>query len=383
MTLPTSLTRGVALVETGSAFSVLTRFGHDLVAGLKAEGVHAEFIAGDGSLTVDQVAQRLLAREWDAVVAFNGGALPTSGYRDRPILDQVAAPFWSLMLDPCWHHTERFATAVPSRRWTWVDPTHAAQAAERFPGSGAHHVLSHAGYSEMQPATTRDIPVLMLGSWSEPREVLATIGRLGASHESLARACLARWQREGGDPYPLILDEHAVQRSNVPILEALFACESLLRAWVRIAVAEGLAARRIKALIVGRGAMSCPSLAAHDRRESVEFGEALHLMSRAQVLVEAGPLFPNGSHERVLSAFANGAAVVLARTAFWTTQFTENEAFLGFDPRRPDQAAGQVLGLLRDRKRRERIAEAAKAAVIASWTPQHQARRLLELIKAG
>lgn len=310
----------VAVVGTASTFAILARFGQELAAGLAHAGADGEFLPTDTPAEVDRMIGRLHARRWDAIVAFNGGALPGCVVAGEPILTRVSAPFWSLMLDPYWHHEPRFAQPVPSRTWTWVDPGHAAQAAAAFPDSGPHRVLPHAGYLA-DPATaapSRDLTVLMLGSWCDPRAVLAAIGgQRGAAQEAFARACLERWRADGGDPHDLIADEHLRQRGSPPVAGTLLEVETLIRSWVRIAVADGLAARGIRALVVGKGVFECPSLAAHERRGPVPFAEALALMARAQVVVEAGPLFANGTHERVLSACANGAAVVLSRTPFW------------------------------------------------------------------
>jgi hypothetical protein len=78
------------------------------------------------------------------------------------------------------------------------------------------------------------------------------------------------------------------------------------------------------------------------------FRQCVDLMSRAKILVNVVPSFPNGGHERVFYAMSRGAAVLTTRSTFLAGD-AEAHGFVGFiDPARDDVSrdADTFLGIL-------------------------------------
>ncbi len=114
----------------------------------------------------------------------------------------------------------------------------------------------------------------------------------------------------------------------------------------------------------------------HRVHGETSYSQILALMSRAKITLNIGPMFPEGSHERVLSAMANGSAVVTDASRYWRETFNQTE-LVTFKGNSVMDAANHLISLLQDHERRQAVATAGQAKVLAGHLWQHRADRIL------
>jgi hypothetical protein len=104
--------------------------------------------------------------------------------------------------------------------------------------------------------------------------------------------------------------------------------------------------------------------------------DLLDLMTRAHIVVDTGAAFPEGSHERGLSALANGALAVVERNGF-CEQFSEREVH-HFSWHGLERLAQEIREFTADLAPVTARAQAGCATVARSHTAAHGAATVVE-----
>lgn len=378
----------IVLARTRAQYDAINHFVCDLHAAFAGMGYEIITLEAGPTDAQPEVMRRMREVPLAFLFSFNGCRCDLF-MEGQAAGDLMRAPTVSAMVDPPFHHRERLLMPIVHHLTTWVDHTHIPFVRRHFPNVDGAEFLPHCGFVADVPLDgIRDIPVMMAGSFGDPQGSLDHVASIGPTAHAVA---IDTVNRSLAHPEVPILDHFfaALKERKAPVDEQLsetgmtilFAVETSLRLRRRLDVLRALGEEGVVVDCYGNGLDKCSAAQAHRCHGPVPFAETLRLMARAQVLLNVSPLFPNGSHERVLSGMANATTVVTDRNPFWITEFTEGEDFIGYDFRRLRAMARELKAVLADAPRRQRIGASAMEKT-RRFDSLHAARRIIDLVDA-
>lgn len=119
---------------------------------------------------------------------------------------------------------------------------------------------------------------------------------------------------------------------------------------------------------------SQPNVTVHP---SVPFGQALQILKQSKICLNSMPFFKNGSHERVFTGLACGAAVVTTDNLYWRDTFKIGEELLLYEMKDRSSVDQQIEELLQNEPRRALMAQKGRDQVTAKHTWDHRVDQLL------
>ncbi|MEO8113795.1 MAG: glycosyltransferase [Phenylobacterium sp.] len=311
--------------------------------------------------------------------------------------DRMGVTYASLYVDHPVHHIGRLSTPIRKNLGFFLDRTHVQFMTAWPKGRGFVHLgflppganelpdpvdLSDAAFAK------RDIPVLFTGTYrGEPQAVWRAWEESPA--RSLAEEVASRMTADARLP---ILD---ALRSVLKDLSAdltpdlldnitplLSGVQLFAEAYHRDALLGVLGAAGAPLLIYGNGWE--PLVARHPSFTYGgvgSFGETLHLLRRARVVLNINNGFVAGGHERVFTAMCGGAAVFSDTSKYYADVFKEGREIATFTWPRMADAPALLMGHLADEGKLAAMARAGALRAQAEHRWIHRAPRLLKAVK--
>lgn len=109
----------------------------------------------------------------------------------------------------------------------------------------------------------------------------------------------------------------------------------------------------------------------------VPFKEAIELIKKSKIVLNATPEIKRGLHERLLSGLACGATVLALETPFLAENFTDEKDILFYRPRHWDEVNKKIDTYLKDENKRRQLAQKGRENVMSHHTWDHRAEALL------
>ncbi|PHY20865.1 glycosyltransferase [Caulobacter sp. BP25] len=303
------------------------------------------------------------------------------GRRERTIGQIFDAPHVVQFVDYPLTHLERLKDVAPDAAILTVDPSHVDAVRSTFGGDHAAFFgfCPHAGVGEpVEPdadpdafAAERPIPILFSGSfyqltppaWANEGEGICRLfdavleTALGAEFVPALDALDQVLRGMGEDP----ADPRYV-------LARRYSCmvHEQVRKVRRMQLLEGASKAGLPMFCVGSGyegwIESHPSLRL---ASPMKLTDTADLMRRARVVVNANANFGRGSHERPLTAMLAGAAVASDHSAWWASQFVEDEDMLLYRWRDLDAGLARIAALAEDSEAAWRMSRNAQVKAAA------------------
>jgi hypothetical protein len=324
--------------------------------------------------------QEAAASQIDVVFGYNGfgGSLEV---RDRSLYEVVGARFVAWFVDHPVHHRERIAELPRESLVATVDPSHLDYLPLITAESAATMWLPHFGSPVPNPGGTRELAVLVPGSVQNADAIRGQ----WQSTPAIASACeamvdLARsrdrivWHEVLADA--VAAGAIAAELPSPARHAAVAQADRFVRARRRADALASLRRAGIAATVCGHVEGDIPELAGHDVRGPVPYAQLLRMMGRALVVVDTGAAFPQGSHERGLSAMANGALAVVENNGFWTRFAGEDVE--GFAWSGIERLGHRVRELLEHPASLGERARRGAAAVAGAHLPAHRAAAVVD-----
>jgi hypothetical protein len=327
--------------------------------------------------------QAAVGARLDFVFGYNGfgGSLKVG---HRSFYDLVGARFVAWFVDHPAHHRERIAELPEGSLVATIDPTHLAY----FPLIGARETaamwLPHFGSPVLNPGGRRDIAVLVPGSVQNADAIRSHWQRrppIAVACEALVERALSRDRIVWHDLLAEVQEAGVTPADAAPEARhaAVAHADKFVRAHRRVAALTSLGRAGIAATVCGHVDGNIPEFARHDVRGPVPYAQLLRMMGRARLVVDTGAAFPEGSHERGLSAMANGALAVVERNGFWE-RFADDEVHR-FGWHEVERLGDEVSILLADPTSLEGKARRGAAAVAGAHLAAHRAGLVTEQVE--
>lgn len=370
----------IALLAGPSQYGVLHRFLRELADGFVRCGREARII----DLTAEHSSRSLaeaVAGGVDFVFSYNGLAMDAR-IGEESYWDAAGLHYFTALVDHPYHQIDRLTSPMRNLTVTCVDRRH-VRFLQAFLGEEARcYFLPHFGMEGDRTESDRDIDILFPGSFgnadqtregwrnlSPPLVELAVDvcdevlgGEVKPLEEAIPTVCGRRGIPVDGDIYSLLpeMDLYIRQRRRETLLTAL--------------ADAGLVVD-----VVGSCGAPYPALSRHRLHAATGVDESITLMRRAKIVLNAGPNFCDGSHERVFSAMLNGAVAVTDVNGYWPEQLVDGEEALFYEWQNLSLLPDRLRGLLADVPRREEVAAAGERKAGRYHTPQARAERIIEI----
>jgi hypothetical protein len=313
-------------------------------------------------------------------------------YRDprgRTIFEATGAPHVVQLVDHPLHHIARLRRTPHHAAVLVVDRSHVRAIHKLFGPDHFAHVgfCPHAALGNPVDvpgtaeafAAARPITALFPGTWSRPvqpqwdrfpehvRTVFSTAADAVVSQEWLPAldAIDLVLVSHGLDPDDTNLSDDVKQELRI-LREAALFVDDLVRGHRRMQLVEKAAKSGLPLTVIGEGygteLQRFPNV---DCRGPVPFEEALQLMRRSRLVLNANANFGEGSHERVLSALIAGACAATDTSTFYTSEFQDGRDILLFRWTELERGIARINELARDPGALFEIAMAGREAACA------------------
>lgn len=114
----------------------------------------------------------------------------------------------------------------------------------------------------------------------------------------------------------------------------------------------------------------------------VSFEEALEIMKRSKIVLNAVPKIKQGLHERLLSGMACGAAVLSLETPYLRSIFKDKENILFYSNQGLTKVNHIIDSYLSDESLRKKLAQKGREIVMQAHTWDHRAKSLISDVSA-
>jgi hypothetical protein len=377
-----------ALIKSQSRYGAMRCFIDDLARGVRERG-HDCVVLDLSSFMLGDLGDRLKAEgRLDVVFSFN----ICGEYRDqggRSIRQITGAPHVVQFVDHPLHHLARLEAMSPDAAILVVDRSHVraiktlyGEDRFAFVGFGPHGALGEPARlpdSATAFAVERPIRVLFAGTltgpdrpqWEGfPNEVRAAFA--AAANAALSREWLPALQAvddvliaAGLDPTGAGQPPEVVSELK-SLRQAAITVHDWVRGQRRLALLKAAAVSGLPLTVIGEG---YGNLFAHapnvELRGPVEFPEALALMRRSRLVLNANANFGEGSHERPLTAMVAGAAAATDTSTFYETEFADGREIALFRWIELDRGIKRIMDLIADTPALFAMAKAGQEIAVA------------------
>jgi hypothetical protein len=310
-----------------------------------------------------------------AIISFNGVLANLGRTSEAPsIWDEARMPFIAWLVDHPIYHLWRLDWASDLLIPTCIDETHARFLREWGLNTRSRELHHFAlGNPEQERRGDRDIDVLFPASVHDPDELRVEWGRLAQPlrrllEESTAE-CLAHPEQELVQiiarlcPEVGIFDPGSI---GAAVGYAFVRADQYVRARQRTVLLDALADVGIVVDHVGSGDGARGALRRHRTHGSVSATTLLTWLGRARVVVHGGTNFAAGSHERVFTSQAQGAAVVTEANVYWRDLLSDGHNALLFEWDELEAMPERLKKIISRPEETARIAEAGRTVARTS-----------------
>ncbi|MGI9862418.1 glycosyltransferase [Moorella naiadis] len=380
----------VVIYKGQSQYDVLRIFADQLTGAFQSLGKDVDivdFLAPDSSMRL----QEAFAGPIELVIAFNAIGIDFR-LGAKSLYDAREVPFVAIMVDHPVYHLQRLEQEVENLIIACVDRSHVNFINNYFSFQKSSIFLPHGGCYVSQGSINpnqqpRDIDVLFGGSfadpdilrnlWNDPKNLLTNLLNDIADF-LLTQDCLSI--EEGADQVLAARGIYLSYELTRKFILLLPLVDKYIRAYRRLACLKTLARSGLKVEIYGSNWESAGLDGNFIIHQAISFPEMLNLMQRARIVLNIGPNFPDGSHERVFSAMLNGAVAVSDYNKFYAQEFVNGENIILYSWTKLDTLPDQVAGLLSRQDKLNEIALAGRRLAIQKHTWLERAQTILQRV---
>jgi hypothetical protein len=380
----------IVLYKGQSQYDVLRIFIDQLAVAFSQQLGKQVCIVDWLSLDITDQLNKAFSEPCEFVFAFNGvkGDLNAN---NKNLYETLDIPFIAALVDHPLYHLKRLETISNNMIVTCVDRAHVTYLKERkYQQTMAF--LPHGGSKwtgeNESDESKREINVLFGGSFQSSNQFYETIAAFPKYVKKILDEVieLTLWQNgiSMEDALNKVFKNHDIYLEpelSKKLNLLLHLVDQFIRARRREKVLEVLAKAGIVVDVYGNGwenAHWASSLRVHP---PVDFLSMLELMNKSKLVLNIGPNFTNGSHERVFSAMLNGAMAVTDNNLYFASEFKAEEEILLYNWSELDVLPDKVAYYLSKPDQISEIAAKGRKKAETNHTWKNRAERILEILE--
>lgn len=345
------------------------------------------------SLAKEPIAamERYVGSTFDAILDFNSELSRLQMDDGTFFLDQINAPFYNVILDHPLYHHDMLKQKIKNFHILCLDENHKTYIETNYPHIASVHVWSMTGEDILpsQPGyPAKDIDILFSGTYTDYRQVEASIDTCPSFLGELTRELIAQMRKDSGFTQEAALKHllpslDEVVAENFPLhMQACFLCDTWLRAWQREEILMHLAKSGLPVTLCGNGWQNSP-LAGFPQitvMSDTSFKDTFSLFRRAKITLNIMPGFKNGTHDRIYSSMLNHSLCLTDSTPLLRRQFKDNRELCFYDTQNMEGLVCRISALLSAPKELETITEAGYQRAKENHTWQSRVAYFLSIV---
>jgi hypothetical protein len=370
----------IIVYQGGAQYNAFNRFAENLHKGFLALGHESEIInLVESAKKHHAPLMSALARKPNAIIAFNGiGAELMAG--KTSIYEKFGVCYLELLLDHPAFHTSRIRHSPRNAILGVVEQTHIdylKKTAHTLPSFfSPHGGIQHPNYE----STDRPIDVLFLGTGLNPQKEQDEWKVFPIAYQDILHAAYEEFLKKP-QAWDILIDQ-AARAYDIYMPTHLMAAmivqlEIVMRADYRLKVLKALDDAGIKVTIMGNG-WEYAKFKNHELYPSAEYYDAMALMCKSRVSMNASPQFFTGTHERVFMAMLNGSLAFTSRSTYYDAHFTDGQHYLGYDLPSLHEGIDKLKAILGSPAKLAEIRQQALTVAIREHTWESRAERILD-----
>ncbi|AOQ23414.1 hypothetical protein MTAT_09950 [Moorella thermoacetica] len=384
----------IVIYKGQSQYDVLRVFTDQLGEAFKSLGrevYNVDLLANNAR----QQLQEAFSQPCEFVLAFNamGIDLQISG---KSLYDALSIPFIAVLVDDPIYHRERLEQPVENLMIACVDRSHINFINSYYGSQRTCFFLPHGGctvagsnsISDEQPRPSR-IDVLFGGSYQDPDSVRNIWASQNTSLtkllDDIVDYILSRDFISLAVAAENVLASKSIYLSNElsnKLVSLLPLVDKYIRSYRRCECLRVLAGSGLRIDIYGsnweNARIKANNLIIH---QPVGFLEMLGLMQQAKIVLNIGPNFPYGGHERVFSSMLNGAVTLTDINQFYLEEFNDGEDIVLYSWTKLRELPQKIYGLLDNQDKMEAIRLAGKRKTEEKHTWHVRAEKILDTVE--
>jgi len=377
----------ILIIKGTSCYDVLRYFEDTLVEAFCKMNIIVDVFDGADRQTLQKQSEHCRTQKYDFVLSFNAVLIDSL---DAFLYDK-STMFWSFLVDHPYYHHYRLTQPYGNHFISCVDRNHVDYVQKYYPTINQPCYLPHGGnlpIATPKAYKERNHSVAFMGSYGNPDEVAKAIDqfpelvRMIAIHvinkyyetfseslESLFQAEFAKYQITFSD------EEFA------GVMNELAMVDKYIRLKNREILLNHLTSHNITVDVFGTGweHYNCANPECLNIHGQLSFTETLDAMCNSQIVLNALPLFLDGSHERVFTSMLCGAVCVSESNTYLKEEFEDGTNICFFDMNNLDELVATLQNLLSDSENATTIALAGQQLAFEKHTWAARAKQILEI----
>lgn len=377
------------VIKGQSRYDVLRYFSDALIESFRKKNIEVDVFDASDDSTLQAQSNHCRAQSYDFVLSLNGvfvNALDVYLHNRNTL-------FWSFLVDHPYYHHYRLLEPHINHLASCVDRNHVTYAKSHYPGLYQTCYLPHGGNlpnHEPQPYTSRKYPVTFMGSYGNPEEVAASIDQLPELVRMIAINVINRYYETCEESIESLFQSEFAKyqltfsdEEFAGVMNELTIVDKYIRLKNREQLLHHLTSHHITVDVFGAGweNYQCKNSEYLNIHNQVGFTEALDIMCDSQIVLNALPLFLDGSHERVFTSMLCGAVCMSEENAYLKEEFEDGENICFFHMKNLDKMVSDIQSLLSDNRKAETIANAGRQLALEKHTWDTRAQMILDTVE--
>ena len=378
--------RVVIYLNRGSMYGMITTFCRQLADGFIAQGCETLLFDHEDGPELEQELLKIISSKPDMVIVI--GFLPLFPEIDGKLAyDVYDVPIIQILVDHPFNAGAGTNMAlnypIENRIVTCVDRTHVEELDHHF-GSMKGLFLAHGGLLPSAPVDQpRPIDLLFTGTYRDPEEQRREWHNWPHPVSRIIQEMIDATIDKDTQPFlphliPLLKKRGITYGPEFRHLAHIIlqGWDFYMRAVRRRELIKTLDHANLPVDIYGQLWHLYPN-ENHRIHGEIASDKIPELFSQTKILLNIGPNFPNGSHERVFTGMICGALVITDRNSYWEEHFTDQEELFLYDFTNLEKIPQMIRELQSDPERLQRVAKAGQEKALKNHTWKNRAAQLL------
>lgn len=383
----------VYILDIHAQYGAVNLFIEDLAQGFRDLGHQAEIkdiknFPGEyneqGQIVFSRKhVQEMLTPMCDVMVAFNA--------QGEGLIDYLGSkPFVGMLVDHPYLYVNNFQPQWSDKViLTGVDRQHVKYMQKVKPSFKSYfvpHGGSRGGDCE-RPFDKRDIDILFTGSYAGSYKALEKewAEKYDKTRNTFLNYCTHHLKKHPLDSYWDVFTALIKVSGNQPndgLVQAFFELAKPLdwyvRSYWRYLCLESLDKAGIAVDLYGQG-WEHAGFKNHRVCGSVDYSEALNLMSRSKCVLHVGPHFTDGAHERIFSGMLNGAVVIADETHYCREVFEDEQHLCFYSLERLRELPEIVKNVVNNKEKWDKISQQGRLLAQEKHTWKNRVQDILNI----
>lgn len=371
----------IIVYKGGAQYNAMNRFSEQLAEGFISWG-HEVDVIDLLKLKEDHgvALKAALQKKPNLAIGFNGQGSELHTPDNKSIYEMDACHYLGLLLDHPAFHAGRVVRSATPAIFGVVDLTHIDYLKDVVP----QHPVFFAPHGGIQSPdfknNERPIDILFCGTGMDAEKERQDWLLYPTSYQSILEEAYAEFLKQPQAWENLIIQGATKRHLYIPanIMAAMIVqLEIVMRADYRLKILKALDKAGVKVTIMGNG-WEYAKFKHHELHPSVEFYDALKLICKSKIALNASPQYFTGTHERVFASMLNGAVAVTSNSQYYRKHFKETEHYIGYDLKTLPETIDTMRELLETPKELNEIRQSALKIAMRDHTWKSRAHEFLD-----